>query len=101
MVYERQSETHGFNMEGNYVYFDYKKLDRDVGRARSSSPDLARSRDVRSGDLDLALRISKEAKSLSGTRPCFTLDAPKRKIAPWVVIMATSTTWDVSGGRGV
>ena len=63
------------------------------------SPDLSGSRDVRSRDLDLALRISKESKSMSGAPPCFTPDEPKRKIAPWVGIMATSATMGRVCGR--
>ena len=64
------------------------------------SPDLSGSRDVRSRDLDLALRISKESKSMSGAPPCFTPDEPKRKIAPWGELWILPLQWDASGVGG-
>ena len=55
-----------------YGHLRRKVEDREIEGARSRSPDLARSRDVRSGVLDLALRASEECKSMGGDRPCFT-----------------------------
>ena len=55
-----------------YGHLRRKVEDREIEGARSRSPDLARSRDVGSGDLDLALRGPGESKSMGSDRPCST-----------------------------
>ena len=72
MFYKRISETQYFNMAGDYACFHCKELDREIARARSRSPDLPRSRDVRYRDLAPALRISKDVNSSGDTCSCFT-----------------------------
>ena len=56
------------------------ELGRNVERARSSAPDLSRSRDVGPSDLDLALRACKESNSLGNPRSFLYKVGPKLRL---------------------